>query len=86
MPQKTNMYISIMLVAAVLGLMLSLQFRAVNHASTGISIDRAQELTVELKRISQEEEDLAKEVKDLTYKLNQIKQGQYEASRPCKAI
>jgi len=78
MPQKTNMYISIMLVAAVLGLMLSLQFRAVNHASTGISIDRAQELTVELKRISQEEEDLAKEVKDLTFKLNQIKQGQDE--------
>jgi len=78
MPHKMRMYFSIMLVAAVLGFMLSLQFRTVNHASTGLSIDRAQELTVELKRINQEKEDLAKEVKDLNFKLNQIKQGQDE--------
>ncbi|KAF1084830.1 hypothetical protein SPSYN_02000 [Sporotomaculum syntrophicum] len=79
MPQKTSMYISIMLVAAVLGLMLSLQFRAVNRASSGISIDRAQEVTAELKRINQDKEDLSKEINDLTSKLNQVKQGQAEA-------
>ncbi len=79
MPQKISMYVSIMLVAAVLGLMLSLQFRAVNRAPNGISIDRAQELTVELKQINKEKEYLSKEISDLTLKLDQIKQGQTEA-------
>lgn len=79
MPQKTSMYVSIMLVAAVLGLMLSVQFRTVNRVSSGISIDRAQELTAELKQINREEEDLSKEINDLTFKLNQVKQGQAEA-------
>ncbi len=79
MPQKTSMYVSIMLVAAVLGLMLSVQFRAVNRASSGISIDRAQELTAELKQINHEEGELSKEINDLTFKLNQVKQGQAEA-------
>ncbi len=79
MPQKAGMYVSIMLVATVLGLMLSLQFRTVNRVSNGISIDRAQELTVELKQINKEKEDLTEEINDLTFKLDQIEQGQTEA-------
>ncbi|AGL02965.1 DUF881 domain-containing protein [Desulfoscipio gibsoniae] len=79
MPLKNSMYASIMLVAAVLGLMLASQFRAVNRPSNGISIDRAQELTAELKQINDEKEDLAKEISDLTFKLNQVDRGQAEA-------
>ncbi len=79
MPQKINMYVSIMLVAAVLGVLLAVQFRSVNHASGGISIDRAQELTTELKQVNREKEALAQEISDLEFKLNQIKQGQSEA-------
>lgn len=79
MPQKISIYASIMLVAAVLGLMLALQFRTVNRASNGISIDRARELTAELKQIKEEEENLSKEISDLTFKIDQIDQGQAEA-------
>lgn len=79
MPRKINMYVSIMLVAAVLGVLLAVQFRSVNHASGGISIDRAQELTTELKQVNREKEALAQEISDLEFKLNQIKQGQSEA-------
>ncbi|WP_243131644.1 DUF881 domain-containing protein [Desulfallas thermosapovorans] len=79
MPQKTGMYASIMLVAAVLGLMLTMQFRVTNSATNGISIDRAQELNAELKHINEEKESLSKEISDLTFKLNQINQGQAEA-------
>ena len=73
---RTSAYIPIMLVAAVLGFMLSVQFRAASGAANDISIDRAQELVLELRNINKEKDTLTKETDDLTNKLNQLKEGQ----------
>lgn len=80
MPQRsTTIYLSIMLVAAMLGLMLAVQFRVVNRPPGGISTNRAEELLVDLKQINREQEDLQKEITDLEYKLNQVDRGKNEA-------
>lgn len=79
MTGKTTGYISIMLVALILGAMLSVQFRVVNRAPIGISTDRAKEIVDDLNQINQEKESLHKEISDLNYKLDQVNQGKSEA-------
>jgi len=79
MTGKTTGYVSIMLVALILGVMLAVQFRVVNWAPAGISTDRAKEIVDELKQIEQERESLHKEINDLNYKLEQVNQGKSEA-------
>ncbi|SFR15790.1 DUF881 domain-containing protein [Desulfoscipio geothermicus] len=79
MSQRTTVYISIMLVAAILGIMLAVQFRVVNRSPGGISANRAEELLTDLKQINREQENLKKEIADLNYKLNQVNKGKSEA-------
>lgn len=79
MTGRTTGYISIMLVALILGLMLAVQFRVVNRTPAGISTDRAKEIVDELKQIDRERESLIKEISDLNYKLEQINRGKSEA-------
>ncbi len=79
MTGKTTGYVSIMLVALFLGVMLAVQFRVVNRAPVGISTDRAKEIVDELNQIDLERESLHKEISDLNYKLEQANQGKNEA-------
>ncbi len=79
MTSKTTGYISIMLVALILGLMLAVQYRVVNRAPTVISTDRAKEIADEIKQIDRDREALHKEISDLIYKLEQVNQGKNEA-------
>ena len=75
-------YISIAVVAVVLGLMLAMQFRstaASQNQSAGVPFDRAQELTVEIRQLDKERYALQQEYDDLTYKLNQANKGQAQA-------
>ena len=75
----TGMYFLIVLVAAVLGLMLSVQFKAVSGAANDLSVGRAQELVLELQNVNKERESLSKEINDLTYRIDQVQQGQAES-------
>lgn len=79
MAGKTISYFSIMLVALVLGLMLTLQFRVASHSSGEILTDRAQEILDKMKQIDRDKESLIKEISDLTYKLEQVNRGKSEA-------
>ena len=85
MTGKTTGYVSIMLVALILGMMLAVQFRVVNRAPVGISTDRAQEVVDELKQIDRERESLYKEISDLNYKLEQVNQGKNQAIMALKS-
>jgi len=85
MTGKTTGYVSIMLVALILGMMLAVQFRVVNRAPTGISTDRAKEVVDEIKQIDRERESLHKEISDLNYKLEQVTQGKNEAIMALKS-
>jgi len=85
MTGKTTGYVSIMLVALILGMMLAVQFRVVNRAPAGISTDRAKEIVDELKQIDRERESLHKEISDLNYKLEQVNQGKNEAIMALKS-
>lgn len=79
MSQKKAMCLSIMLVAIVMGIMVAVQFRAVNQIYTGPASDRSKEIAADLKRINMERDNLAKEINDLEEKLQQLKKGQNEA-------
>ncbi len=83
MKNKTTGYVSIMLVAVILGLMLAVQFRVINRPA-GITTDRAQDMVDELKQIDREKEALIKEISDLTYKLDQVNRGKNEALNALK--
>lgn len=85
MTGKTTGYVSIMLVALILGIMLAVQFRVVNRPPAGISTDRAKEIVDELKQIDQDRESLSKEISDLNYKLEQVNQGKNEAIMALKS-
>ncbi len=79
MSERTTLYMSILLVAVMLGLILAVQFRAANRPANTIATDRAKELIAELKKVNQEKENLRKEINDLTLKLEQVNRGKSEA-------
>jgi len=79
MANKTISHFTIILVALVLGLMLTLQFRVASHSSGEIITDRAQEVLNKMKQIDRDKESFVKEITDLTYKLEQVNRGKSEA-------
>lgn len=78
---KWSTYLSLALVALILGLLLVLQFRVVRYIEQGVSSGRAQELAVELRQLEKEKTKLAAEASDLSAKLQKVSQGQAEAER-----
>lgn len=73
------MYISITVVALVLGLMLAFQFRTNRSIEQGIPIGRAQEMNNELRQLEKDREKMQNEIADLNNKLSQVNNGQTQA-------
>ncbi len=78
---KWPTYLSLSLVAMILGVLLVFQFRVVRYIEQGVSLGRVQELTVELRQLEKEKLKLAAEASDLSAKLQQAGQGQAEAEK-----
>ncbi|OAT81800.1 DUF881 domain-containing protein [Desulfotomaculum copahuensis] len=76
---KRSVFVSVSLVALVLGLMIAIQFRANNSAGQGVPAGRSQELLVELHQLEKDNEKLRSDVNDLNNKLQQSTKGQPEA-------
>lgn len=68
-------FLSIALVCFVLGLMITLQYRATRSIQNNLPVKRAQDLTVELSTVQSERDSLAGEVRDLKQKLNKARAG-----------
>lgn len=78
---KWSTYLSLSLVAMILGVLLVFQFRVVRYIEQGVSVGRVQELTVELRQLEREKLKLAAEASDLSVKLQKVSQGQAEAEK-----
>ncbi|WP_066634784.1 DUF881 domain-containing protein [Desulfolucanica intricata] len=79
-------YLSIAVVSVVLGIMLVVQFRStVANENTGVTFDRAQELTVEMRQLEKERHALQLEIEDLSQKLNQANKGQSQGINALKS-
>lgn len=76
---KLSFYISVFLVAVVLGLLITFQFRVTNSINQGLPAGRDQELAIELRRLNTEKQNLEREIEDLNNKLQQTTKGQKEA-------
>lgn len=76
---KRSVFVSVSLVALVLGLMIAMQFRANNRIEQGVPAGRSQELAVELHQLGKDNEKLRADVNDLNNKLQQSTKGQPEA-------
>lgn len=63
-------YLSIVVVSIVLGVMLAVQFRVTQNNLEALPIQRAQDLTMELKSVQRERDNLKSEVTDLQQKLD----------------
>ncbi len=74
------LYLSIGFVSVILGLMIAFQFRTVEQVDAGVSSDRAQLLTNQLKEIEKEMVALQSETNDLENKLAKAAKGRPEAS------
>lgn len=73
-------YVSITIIALILGLMLAVQFRTTNmEVELTAPRDRAHELTVELKNLAEERARLEAEAEDLERKLSRARQGYAQA-------
>lgn len=75
---RRSVYVSISLVAVVLGLLLAVQFRVTNDFRY-IPRERTQELARELRQLTSDNENLQKEIQDLNNKLKQVNTGRQEA-------
>lgn len=73
-------YMSIALVALVLGLMMAFQFRTTTSVDRGVSNHRVQELTIEKKQVERDLNQLQEEITDLTAKLEEAGKGYSEAT------
>jgi len=82
---RAKIQVSFMLVAFVLGLMLSLQFKIINLGTETVPYDRAQELNQELKVLEKECSALEAEVADLEKKLAQVNKGYLYAEKALKS-
>jgi uncharacterized protein YlxW (UPF0749 family) len=71
-----KLYLSVFLVALIIGLMAALQFRTTNFIEQGVPLGRSQELSVDLNQLNAEKKQLETEVKDLTQKIQQTTKGQ----------
>lgn len=77
---KRSTYASIVLVAVVVGLLISVQFRVTNRAlEQGVPAGRVQELAVELNRLQNDNSNLRKEITGLENKLEHAGKGREEA-------
>jgi uncharacterized protein YlxW (UPF0749 family) len=76
---KHSVFFSISLVALVLGLLLAVQFRVTNNYPNGLPRERTQELAGELRQLTEQNDKLRKEIRDLSSKLQQVNAGRQEA-------
>jgi len=74
-----KIYLSVFLVALIIGLMVALQFRTTSSIEQGVPFGRSQELSVELNQLNAEKKQLEAEVEDLIQKIQQTTKGQAEA-------
>lgn len=76
---KKSLYVSIVVVALVIGMLLAFQFRTNRYIEQGVPADRAQELVVELRQLLNDINKLQAEASDLEAKLEQADKGQSQA-------
>ncbi|SHI59014.1 DUF881 domain-containing protein [Desulfofundulus thermosubterraneus] len=81
---KLSTYLSLGLVALVLGVLIVFQFRVTRHIEQGIPAGRAQELALELRQLEKDKSKLEAEANDLSLKLEQVTRGQTEAEKALK--
>lgn len=77
---KRSTYMSISLVAVVLGLMMAFQFRTASSVDQGVPYDRVQELTMERIQVEKDLDHLQEEASDLNAKLEEAGKGHTEAT------
>ncbi len=75
-----QVYISITMVAVVLGLMMAFQFRSTGAVDRGVPYGRDQELTIEKKQIETDMALLKEEAAELAAKIEEIGKGRTEAT------
>jgi len=80
-----SIYISIILVAVILGLMMAFQFRTTSGVDRGVPYGREQELAVEKRQLEKDMNQLREEVDDLSAKLEKAGKGHSEASEAFKS-
>ncbi|MGB9804455.1 DUF881 domain-containing protein [Desulfofundulus sp.] len=78
---KLSTYLSLGLVALVLGLLIVFQFRVNRHIEQGVPAGRAQELALELRQLEKDNGKLEAEADDLNRKLEQATRGHTEAEK-----
>lgn len=77
---KKSTYLSITLVAVVLGLLMAFQFRTTSSVDRGVPYDRVQELTMERIQVERDLANLQGEAADLNAKLQEAGKGHTEAT------
>lgn len=77
---KKSTYLSITLVAVVLGLMMAFQFRTTSSVDRGVPYDRVQELSMQKKQLERDLDHLQEESADLNAKLEEAGKGHTEAT------
>lgn len=75
-----TVYVSITVVAVVLGLAMAVQFRTTNASGNGVPFTREDELVAERKQLEKELVEIREEVIDLSVKLDRAGTGQSEAN------
>lgn len=77
---KSSVYVSIALVAMVLGIMMAFQYRTTGAAGNGVPLNREQELVTEKKQLEKDLNQLRDDVTDLSATLDKAGIGQDEAN------
>lgn len=83
---KTQAHIAISVICFILGMLLVAQFRSVQVSGAAISIQRAQELSTQLKTVTEERDMYKKELLELREKLAEYEDAASKTSSLTEAI
>ncbi|MGI6113462.1 MAG: DUF881 domain-containing protein [Mahellales bacterium] len=68
-------YIALLLVSVILGIVLAIQFKSVQRVGGSVSLQRAQELSTKVQRLTEENESLESQIREFQYRIQE-----YEAA------
>ena len=81
MKARTGQYIALMLVSVILGIVLAIQFKSVQKVGGSVSLQRAQELSNKVQRLTEENESLENQIKEFQQRIKEYEDAAQDVDK-----
>lgn len=74
-------YIALLLVSVILGIVLAIQFKSVQRVGGSVSLQRAQELSNKVQRLTEENESLESQTREFQYRIQEYEAASQDVNK-----